>query len=51
MARSKVCAGRAAPAVLLCPQALARPIARFAERSASGPHGSRPRVLEDTTSR
>jgi hypothetical protein len=44
MARSKVCAGRAAPAVLPCPQALARPIARFAERrSACGPQ-VRPRA-------
>ena len=38
MARSRVCAGRAASAVLPCPQALTRPIARFAERrSACGP--------------
>ena len=42
MARSRVCAGRAASAVLPCPQA--RPIARFAERrSACGPQ-VRPRA-------
>ena len=44
MARSRVCAGRAASAVLPCPQSLTRPVARFAERtSACGPQ-VRPRA-------
>ena len=44
MARSRVCAGRAAPAVLPCPQALARPIARFAERRSACRPQVRPRA-------